>query len=632
MYAADDNESDDSPRLSLRRRRPNLTTEKCFILTPTAHYINPSIPRGFWGTELNNYLSPGNPASPAIILSPRSTSNHSNESTSVSSPRPSTLSNLSLSSPSFSLSSKYTLNSPAHHSTVRTPSTMSSSPGSYSIGSLTRAGSVTAESPSPLGQSRFDSSLGQLTKKFVHILRSSPGSRIDLNRAARELGVQKRRIYDITNVLEGIGLIQKEGKNHVAWNDDPEVDLSRAPEPSEGSEAATSRIESLRKEVADVNAENAALDRFLDLLTQQSAFLSTSGPVPANSPFRRFIPQGMEDPQSHMYVRYSDITGIRSYNSDTIIGIKAPVGTNLEVPDPDQDVPPWMRKYQMFLNSSSEGETRPDGTPAINVYLIRPEIGPHSPGRGGPAEAASASESARGRPGEEPSARDPRTVEPERHTEDRKPSPQTVESREGAPHPGQPMAGSGRARHPSEMQPPPGAEYPPHGDPHMTPMRPGRLQPRTRPDAYDPRGPPPPPEAEMGPMSPPPWSRHPAYSAHYDNRGMPLGPPTPMASGSFGGDRPASPIAMPHDIWQSPTSRGFLPPSFLASPSGVMPFSPLPPPHPHHMTGDAQFPMPPLPPSDRRGGWHPQGPGEMPDSGEPDFPSNPNVPPRRPRH
>jgi len=28
---------------------------------------------------------------------------------------------------------------------------------------------------------------------------------------------QKRRIYDITNVLEGIGLIEKKTKNQVRW-------------------------------------------------------------------------------------------------------------------------------------------------------------------------------------------------------------------------------------------------------------------------------------------------------------------------------------------------------------------------------------------------------------------------------
>ena len=30
--------------------------------------------------------------------------------------------------------------------------------------------------------------------------------------------VQKRRIYDITNVLEGIGLIVKYKKNKIKWN------------------------------------------------------------------------------------------------------------------------------------------------------------------------------------------------------------------------------------------------------------------------------------------------------------------------------------------------------------------------------------------------------------------------------
>ena len=32
-----------------------------------------------------------------------------------------------------------------------------------------------------------------------------------------QLQVQKRRIYDITNVLEGIGLIEKKSKNVIAW-------------------------------------------------------------------------------------------------------------------------------------------------------------------------------------------------------------------------------------------------------------------------------------------------------------------------------------------------------------------------------------------------------------------------------
>lgn len=40
---------------------------------------------------------------------------------------------------------------------------------------------------------------------------------LDLNWAAEVLDVQKRRIYDITNVLEGIQLIRKKAKNNIQW-------------------------------------------------------------------------------------------------------------------------------------------------------------------------------------------------------------------------------------------------------------------------------------------------------------------------------------------------------------------------------------------------------------------------------
>jgi hypothetical protein len=59
--------------------------------------------------------------------------------------------------------------------------------------------SVRAGTPLSLSHpSRYDSSLGLLTKKFVQILQATPDNSLDLNRAASELGVQKRRIYDIT--------------------------------------------------------------------------------------------------------------------------------------------------------------------------------------------------------------------------------------------------------------------------------------------------------------------------------------------------------------------------------------------------------------------------------------------------
>ena len=44
--------------------------------------------------------------------------------------------------------------------------------------------------------------------------------------AADQLNVrQKRRIYDITNVLEGIGLIEKRNKNCIKWKVSPETEI-----------------------------------------------------------------------------------------------------------------------------------------------------------------------------------------------------------------------------------------------------------------------------------------------------------------------------------------------------------------------------------------------------------------------
>lgn len=73
------------------------------------------------------------------------------------------------------------------------------------------------------GRPRKASSLGLLTKKFVSLLNqvgtTNHDGIIDLNQAASQLQIRKRRLYDITNVLEGIGMITKENKNRIRWTE-----------------------------------------------------------------------------------------------------------------------------------------------------------------------------------------------------------------------------------------------------------------------------------------------------------------------------------------------------------------------------------------------------------------------------
>ena len=58
----------------------------------------------------------------------------------------------------------------------------------------------------------------------------------------RSLQVQKRRIYDITNVLEGIGLIEKKSKNNIQWK----------PMAAAGDEELQRDIQALTEEIAQL--------------------------------------------------------------------------------------------------------------------------------------------------------------------------------------------------------------------------------------------------------------------------------------------------------------------------------------------------------------------------------------------
>lgn len=174
-----------------------------------------------------------------------------------------------------------------------------------------------------VGSSRHDFSLGVLTRKFLGML-DEAGGRLDLNDAVSGLHVQKRRIYDITNVLEGIGIISKSGKNVVEYT--PAIGKKYVPPKSSLDEGCTEAglpndleddVKKLRQEVERLKAVEREVDNFSshlwDLIIEIVSHRVN---------------------KMRLYITDTDVASLPVVGpEDQVIAILAPQGTSLEIPE-----------------------------------------------------------------------------------------------------------------------------------------------------------------------------------------------------------------------------------------------------------------------------------------------------------
>jgi hypothetical protein len=194
---------------------------------------------------------------------------------------------------------------------------------------------------------RYDNSLGLLTKKFVSLLKESANGTLDLNLAAAKLEVQKRRIYDITNVLEGIGLIVKKSKNNVQWNG---TSVLHSPDDT----MQLGQVKHLKEDLEQSRQEELLLDQNIEYV--QSVLKSMSE---------------QESNRRLAYLNHYDIRGINVLSEDTLFAIKAPYGSTLEIPDSE----PSDKNAETLSNSSASHKKRYEihlssKNGPIDVFLI----------------------------------------------------------------------------------------------------------------------------------------------------------------------------------------------------------------------------------------------------------------------
>ncbi|KAK9800219.1 hypothetical protein WJX73_010809 [Symbiochloris irregularis] len=212
----------------------------------------------------------------------------------------------------------------------RRPSTRAAASKSPNAGSASLAGAGAA------ANCRYDSSLGLLTKKFIALVEAADKGVLDLNSAALALQVQKRRIYDITNVLEGIGLIEKKSKNNIQWKGNAAAD----------SDDMAREYQVMQEEVKEMKNDSLLLENHIKEMRDAMALMTDH---PAN--------------RARLFVTNEDIVRMESTGGDTIFAVTGPQGTTLEIPDPDEGAATGTgeRRYRAVMTSDSE---------PIEVWLV----------------------------------------------------------------------------------------------------------------------------------------------------------------------------------------------------------------------------------------------------------------------
>uniref|UniRef100_A0A4W6EQ17 E2F/DP family winged-helix DNA-binding domain-containing protein n=1 Tax=Lates calcarifer TaxID=8187 RepID=A0A4W6EQ17_LATCA len=150
---------------------------------------------------------------------------------------------------------------------------------------------------------RPDVSLGLLTRGFLELLLAAPNGSLDLRQVASSLQTRKRRVYDITNVLDGINLIQKESANRIK---------GKFPI----SNFLWKNQQRFQRELENLKLVEDTLDGLIKSCAQQLFDMT-------------------DDVENSVYPFTPD-RGQRSRDQTAII-VKAPEETKLEIPPPKED-------------------------------------------------------------------------------------------------------------------------------------------------------------------------------------------------------------------------------------------------------------------------------------------------------
>jgi hypothetical protein len=370
MYAANDETS-----RGHAQRHLGVDVEKCFILTPTYHFVNPTFPKApSYGPLYRDVdLAPDSPVKISAVSDPAlpSVFRSPNVAVPVTPSQGSTLSSWD----------------PENH---QVPSARPASRILRSSKQVSSNLSVSAVSPT----SHQSLTVPALAKRFANLVEDSGEKALDLAEAAAQLGVQQQCLHDIADILEGAGLIVKQGTKYVhcpvdrptpsdncrrVYSYPSSSDSDGVGRPPTLTTAATFPsspcVAALKDELKNLVHQESQLDSFTRYVTGQLQQLRAEGCTNHSGSHRTGLAL---DTGNHLYLRHQDLVALPGYSSQTILGVRAPTGTTLEVPDPDTRVLPGVRRFEIHLSSRTAQQKNGRFEP-ITVDVIMPRVSMYHP-------------------------------------------------------------------------------------------------------------------------------------------------------------------------------------------------------------------------------------------------------------
>ena len=150
-------------------------------------------------------------------------------------------------------------------------------------------------------EGRQENSLCQLTKKVLEYIKNKKKYNININELVKELRVKKRRIYDITNVLQGIGYIEKQGKNEIIWKE--KYMLNEKTSKNKNKNAL------INKQIKEINEK----------LTKQIEELNSIS--------------SKDDFNKNSYIKFIDLINLSKIEKTDLLIIKTIIGSKLNILD-----------------------------------------------------------------------------------------------------------------------------------------------------------------------------------------------------------------------------------------------------------------------------------------------------------